>query len=150
MAADKKTTEKKLDKDLEVIKSLMPAYQDFPKKGVVFRDIFPVLLDPVASEMLFTRLVHRVQSAYGRVDLIIGLETRGFLFGPVMATRLGGVLLLLCLALSLLVFAAGFVPIRKDGKLPGVVVKSTYEKEYGKVRLRWCVLALRCGVAGYR
>ena len=63
-----------------------------------------------------TRLVGHVQSAYGRVDVIVGLDSRGFLFGPTLATRLG----------------AAFVPIRKKGKLPGACQTVTYVKEYGK------------------
>jgi len=103
-------------KDLDIIKSLMKTHLDFPKKGVAFRDVFPVLLNPMAFDMLLTRLTYHVQSTYGQVDRIVGLDSRGFLFGPIMAARL----------------KAGFVPIRKQGKLPGEVHQVAYDKEYGK------------------
>lgn len=103
-------------KDLDVLRGLITAHNDFPSKGVVFRDVFPILRDPVALELLLTRLISHVQQTYGRVDAIVGLDSRGFLFGPTLATRLG----------------AAFVPIRKAGKLPGECLRVSYAKEYGK------------------
>ncbi|KAG9019004.1 adenine phosphoribosyltransferase [Tulasnella sp. 427] len=90
-------------------------------KGIVFLDMFPVLRDPVAFEVLITHLVHHITSSASlgngvkRVDVVVGLDARGFLLGPIIALRLG----------------AAFVPVRKKGKLPGECVTATYEKEYG-------------------
>lgn len=68
-------------------------------------------------ETLITHLVHRITSQAHKVDVIVGLDARGFLLGPIIALRLG----------------AAFVPVRKQGKLPGQCVSATYEKEYGTV-----------------
>lgn len=87
-------------------------------------DIFPILRDPIAFETLITHLVHHLtshtlaQSPTKKIDVVVGLDARGFLLGPIIALRLG----------------AAFVPVRKQGKLPGQCVSATYEKEYGTVR----------------
>jgi len=104
------------DEDLKLIKSLISEHPDFPQKGILFRDIFPVFRNSVATEMLFTRLIAHIQSTYGKPDVIVGLDSRGFLFGPTIAVRLG----------------AKFAPVRKKGKLPGDIVVVSYQKEYGK------------------
>lgn len=96
----------------------------FHEQGVVFLDIFPLLRDPVGFETLITNFVHRLtshtiaQSPTKKVDVVVGLDARGFLLGPIIAMRLG----------------AAFVPVRKKGKLPGETVHAEYEKEYGVVR----------------
>ncbi len=71
-----------------------------------------------AAEMLFCRLQQHIQSTFAHVDVIVGLDSRGFLLGPILATRLG----------------CAFVPIRKGGKLPGQCQRVEYSKEYGKVQ----------------
>ncbi|KAG9009908.1 adenine phosphoribosyltransferase [Tulasnella sp. JGI-2019a] len=109
--------------DVELIRSMLTAHTDFPKKGIVFLDMFPILRNPVAFEVLITHLTHHIMSetispARGnvkKIDVVIGLEARGFLLGPIIAMRLG----------------AAFVPIRKKGKLPGRCITATYQKEYG-------------------
>ena len=79
--------------------------------------------NPVAFETLITNLVHHLtsttiaRSESKKIDVIVGLDARGFLLGPIVAMRLG----------------AAFVPIRKKGKLPGECVSAIYEKEYGAV-----------------
>lgn len=93
-------------------------------QGVVFCDIFPLFRDPLIFEGLITHLTHRLvfdtiaNSPNKKIDVIVGLDARGFLLGPVIALRLG----------------AAFVPVRKQGKLPGECVCATFEKEYGTVR----------------
>ena len=99
----------------EMVASFITEHPDFPKKGVLFRDIFPIMRDPVACEALVQLLFDRIQ-AHGKIDVIVGLESRGFLFGPILA--------LLC--------NCSFVPVRKPGKLPGKVTSLSFEKEYGK------------------
>ncbi|ESK97647.1 adenine phosphoribosyltransferase [Moniliophthora roreri MCA 2997] len=107
--------------DVEYLKSQLRAHIDFPRKGIVFLDIFPILRNPVAFETLITHLLHHVtshtipNSLSKKIDVVVGLDARGFLLGPILALRLG----------------AAFVPVRKKGKLPGECVSATYEKEYG-------------------
>lgn len=87
---------------------------DFPKPGIIFKDITPLLKDP-DTLYLTNRMLARPFKSVG-VDLVVGLESRGFLFGPPLATQL----------------MAGFVPIRKPDKLPAETVSATYELEYGE------------------
>ena len=88
-------------------------------------DIFPILRDPFALETLVTHFVHHItshtlgSSGHYKVDVVVGLDARGFLFGPIIALRLG----------------AAFVPVRKKGKLPGECIQAEYVKEYGTVSL---------------
>jgi adenine phosphoribosyltransferase len=93
-------------------------------QGVDFCDIFPLFRNPLAFEALITHLIHHLTSYViptspnRKIDVIVGLDARGFLLGPVIALRLG----------------AAFVPVRKVGKLPGACVHAAFEKEYGMVR----------------
>ena len=92
-------------------------------KGIVFFDIFPLLKEPLVFETLITHLVHHItshtlqNSKVEKIDVVVALDARGFLLGPIIALRLG----------------AAFVPVRKAGKLPGKCIDATYEKEYGNV-----------------
>lgn len=92
-------------------------------QGIVFLDVFPVLQNPLVFETLITHLVQHITShtlgisQKKKIDVIVGLDARGFLFGPIIALRLG----------------AAFVPVRKAGKLPGKCLSASYEKEYGMV-----------------
>lgn len=129
--------------DVEYLQSIVQHHSDFPKKvrqsafqflhesffkrdftqGVGFLDIFPILRNPIAFETLITHFVHHItsqtipKSLHKKVDVVVGLDARGFLIGPIIALRLG----------------AAFVPVRKKGKLPGQCVSASYEKEYGTV-----------------
>lgn len=96
------------------VKSLVRDVKDFPKKGIVFKDITPLLKDGVT----FDRILAAVE-AYGRnrgVELVAGVESRGFIFGAAVAARM----------------EVGFIPIRKKGKLPWTTVSQKYALEYGK------------------
>jgi len=84
---------------------------DYPQPGVVFKDITPLLADPEA----FGAVVDALARTYGPVDKVAGIEARGFILAAPVAWRLG----------------AGFVPIRKKGKLPGATLAQDYELEYG-------------------
>jgi len=86
---------------------------DFPKKGIVFRDITTLLKDPQAFRKANDILFDRYRNS--RIDKVVGVESRGFIFGGSLAQRLG----------------AGFVPIRKSGKLPCPTLKEHYSLEYG-------------------
>ncbi|KAG8748500.1 adenine phosphoribosyltransferase [Ceratobasidium sp. 414] len=107
--------------DVQYLRSLLGVHPDFPKKGITFLDLFPILRDPIAFETLITHMVHHITSQTvprletKKIDTIVGLDARGFLLGPVIALRLG----------------AAFVPVRKKGKLPGKCTTAVYEKEYG-------------------
>ncbi|XP_041803452.1 adenine phosphoribosyltransferase [Chelmon rostratus] len=92
------------------------AFPDFPKKGILFRDICPILKDPASLTAVIDLFEEHVRKNHQQVDLIVGLDARGFLFGPLLAQRLG----------------IGFVLIRKKGKLPGNTVSVVYDLEYGK------------------
>src|ERR1700761_9107383 len=107
------TMEPKSAISCEHLKKLVREVPDFPKKGILFYDITTLLKDraDVAS------LIDALSEHYiGRdIDLILGIEARGFIFGPALAYRMN----------------AGFVPIRKPRKLPAETVKWTYDLEYG-------------------
>ena len=95
------------------LKHLIREVPDFPKKGILFYDITTVLKDKVG----FATLIDKFSEHYisYKVDLILAIEARGFIFGPALAYRLN----------------AGFVPVRKPGKLPAATVKYDYALEYG-------------------
>src|SRR5712671_5876963 len=84
---------------------------DYPQRGVVFKDITPLLADGRA----FSAVVDALAATYGPVDKVAGIEARGFILAAPVACRIG----------------AGFVPIRKKGKLPGATFAQDYELEYG-------------------
>ena len=87
---------------------------DFPKKGIVFRDITTLLKEPNAFKKAVLTLYEKYKDA--KIDKIIGVESRGFILGAALALKLG----------------IGFVPIRKKGKLPAETVRQEYALEYGK------------------
>jgi adenine phosphoribosyltransferase len=86
---------------------------DFPKPGIVFKDLMPLVADPTYFRETIDRLEELARPL--RPDIILGAEARGFIFGGALADRLG----------------CGFVPARKPGKLPWETVEATYELEYG-------------------
>jgi adenine phosphoribosyltransferase len=92
-------------------------FPDFPSPGILFEDILPIFADPSLHEALIRSLELHIRANYDqKPDVIVGLEARGFLMGPSLALRLG----------------ASFVPVRKQGKLPGPCETQGYEKEYGQ------------------
>jgi adenine phosphoribosyltransferase len=99
--------------DCESLKKLIREVPDFPKPGILFYDITTVLKDKLG----FARLIDALSAHYiGKdIDLVLGMEARGFIFGPALAYRLN----------------AGFVPVRKPGKLPAEAIKVSYDLEYG-------------------
>src|SRR5947209_14336731 len=111
----------------EPLKTLIRTVPDFPKPGILFYDITTVLKDKAG----FATLIDAFAQYYigKEIDLVLGIEARGFIFGPALAYRLN----------------AGFVPIRKPGKLPAETVKWTYELEYGKDTLEIHKDAIRPG-----
>lgn len=101
------------------LRGALRQFPDFPSQGILFEDILPIFADVSLHEALIRSLELHILETYGqdqKPDVIVGLEARGFLFGPSLALRLG----------------AAFVPVRKKGKLPGPVETETYQKEYGQ------------------
>ncbi|MBD2137964.1 adenine phosphoribosyltransferase [Anabaena sp. FACHB-1237] len=111
------------------LKSLIRDIPDFPKPGIMFRDITTLLSDPQGLRYTIDFLAERCLEVGLQADYIIGMESRGFIFGTPLAYRLG----------------AGFIPVRKKGKLPGAVHTIEYELEYGTDRLEIHQDALRPG-----
>jgi adenine phosphoribosyltransferase len=103
--------------DIEQIKALIRDVPDFPEPGIVFKDITPVLADPIAFSTITDLMV--VRFGRGNVDKVVGIEARGFIIASPVAYH----------------FGAGFVPIRKHGKLPSETVGEDYELEYGTATL---------------
>ena len=99
--------------DKEILESSIRDIPDFPKEGIVFKDITTLLNNPKALNTLMNHLEERYKS-YG-LDYIAGIDARGFIFGSILADRLN----------------IGFVPIRKKGKLPYTTVAEKYALEYG-------------------
>lgn len=100
----------------EIIKKHIKKYPDFPKPGIIFCDIFSVLLEPNLLVTLNEAFILMAKSFATKPDVIVGLDSRGFLFGPLLALE----------------FHIPFAPVRKKGKLPGEVKSVTYDLEYGK------------------
>lgn len=95
------------------IKSAIRDIPDFPKPGIIFKDITPILKDPQLCENIVNAFVEKLKGT--RIDAIAGIESRGFLFGLTLATKLG----------------VPFVPVRKAGKLPFTIKQKAYKLEYG-------------------
>ncbi len=95
------------------LKTLIRDVPDFPKKGIIFKDICPLLQDPRAFAQAVNDLSRRFKDS--RVDVVVGIESRGFIFGAALAYKMG----------------VAFVPVRKVGKLPSEVIQESYALEYG-------------------
>ena len=97
----------------EPLKKLIREVPDFPKKGILFYDITTLLKDKLG----FATLIDALSEHYLKqdIDLVLGMEARGFIFGPAVAYRLN----------------AGFIPVRKPGKLPAATQRLDYQLEYG-------------------
>lgn len=101
------------------LRNALRQFPDFPTPGILFEDILPIFRDPELHETFLQALELHVLEHYGpenKPDVIVGLEARGFLFGPSLALRLG----------------SGFAPVRKKGKLPGPTESASFVKEYGQ------------------
>ena len=98
---------------MDTLKSKIRHVPDFPKPGILFYDITTLLQDPAG----FRQAVDALSAPFSDqgIELVVGIESRGFIFGSVVADRLG----------------AGFSPVRKPGKLPSTTVRATYDLEYG-------------------
>lgn len=101
------------DDRIEYLRSRVRDIPDFPKEGILFKDITPLLADVRAFRTTIDLIVERLDGTH--VDVVIGIESRGFMFGAALADKL----------------SVGFVPVRKPGKLPAATYRAEYELEYG-------------------
>ena len=117
----------KMAMDCEPLKKLIREVPDFPKPGILFYDITTLLKDRLG----FAQLIDALTAYYLEkdIDLVLGIEARGFIFGPALAYRLN----------------AGFVPVRKPKKLPAETVRWTYQLEYGQDTLEMHKDAIKPG-----
>lgn len=99
---------------LKRILNAVETIPNFPKPGIIFKDILPILRNPELFKDL-NEEIYETSKSVAEVECVVGLESRGFLFGPILAQRLG----------------VPFVPIRKKGKLPGEIISQSFELEYG-------------------
>ncbi len=99
--------------DMEDLKSIIRNIPDFPKKGILFKDITTLLGDAKSFQRMVDLMSHRYVGQ--KIDKVVGVEARGFIIGAALAYKLG----------------AGIVLVRKPGKLPSTTVKKTYDLEYG-------------------
>src|ERR1039457_2015301 len=113
--------------DADHLKKLIREIPDFPKKGILFYDITTLLKDKTGFATLIDKLSEHYISQ--DIDLVLGMEARGFIFAPALAYRLN----------------AGFVPVRKPGKLPAETAKVSYDLEYGSNSLEVHKDAIRKG-----
>src|SRR5262245_15552074 len=98
---------------MDDLRTLIRDIPDFPKPGILFRDITTLLREPAAFRSVIDRLARHFTDS--DVQYVLGVESRGFIFGAPLALALG----------------AGFVPVRKPGKLPATTVRESYALEYG-------------------
>jgi adenine phosphoribosyltransferase len=99
---------------ITVLKEKIREVKDFPKQGISFKDITPILADPVLSSFVIKSFNDKLKGK--KIDAIVGVESRGFLFGMMLANEL----------------KIPFIPVRKAGKLPSDVISEEYDLEYGK------------------
>ncbi len=101
------------DERLALLRSRIRDIPDFPKAGILFKDITPLLADPEAFRVCIQLMRERLDGQ--GLDAVIGIESRGFMFGAALAEKIG----------------VGFVPVRKPGKLPAATYRAEYDLEYG-------------------
>ncbi len=109
------------------LRRLIRDVPDYPKPGILFRDITPLLQDPAGLSLAVEYLTQPYRDQH--IDIVVGAESRGFIFGTAVARNL----------------TAGFVPVRKPGKLPAEKKSLTYDLEYGTDTLEMHVDAIRPG-----
>ncbi|MGK4005552.1 adenine phosphoribosyltransferase [Sorangium sp. So ce1036] len=112
---------------LRYLKSHLRSVPDFPRPGILFKDITPLLADPRAFHITLDLLAQRYIGEH--IDVVVGVESRGFIFGGALSARLN----------------ASFVPVRKPGKLPAASDRVAYELEYGRAELEMHKGSIRPG-----
>jgi len=117
------------DELLQSLRSAIRTVPDFPRKGIMFRDITPVLGDPGLMSGIIDLFARDMEELGWRPEAVVGPEARGFIFGPLLANHLG----------------ITFVPVRKSGKLPADTIRAEYNLEYGSNTLEMHTDALHSG-----
>jgi len=112
---------------MEDLKNIIRDIPDFPKKGIIFKDITTLLADAVSFQRMIDLMSHRYIGK--KIDKVVGVEARGFIIGSALAYKLG----------------AGVVLVRKPGKLPGETFKKSYQLEYGSDTLEIHTDAIKKG-----
>jgi adenine phosphoribosyltransferase len=112
---------------MDDLKTRIRHVPDFPKAGILFYDITTLLQDPVGFHAAIDTLALPFMDQH--IDIVVGIESRGFIFGAPVADRIG----------------AGFAPVRKPGKLPSTCVRATYDLEYGSDSLEMHDDAIKTG-----
>ena len=112
---------------MKTVKDYIRTIVDFPHEGILFRDVTTLFADPRGFRMAVDQMLHPY--AGQRIDVVVGLEARGFILGGAIAHQLG----------------TGFVPIRKKGKLPGTTISQDYKLEYGEAIVEIHDDAIRAG-----
>lgn len=102
---------------IENIKKTIRDIPDFPKPGIIYKDITPILKDNTIFKEIIDLFIEKYKN--NKPDYIVGVESRGFIFGAAMAYELG----------------CGFIPVRKKGKLPYTTIEQSYSLEYGEATL---------------
>jgi adenine phosphoribosyltransferase len=115
------------DERLSVLRGCIREVPDFPREGILFKDITPLLANVEAFRSCIQLMAERLDGE--TVDAVLGIESRGFMFGAALADKLG----------------VGFVPIRKPGKLPAATYRAEYDLEYGSDAVEIHQDALRPG-----
>ena len=116
-----------MEEKIEKIKSLIRNVPDFPKKGILFRDITTLIKDPEGLKLAVDVMFDMYKDE--KIDYVAGIESRGFIFGMPLAYKLG----------------CGFIPVRKPNKLPCEVISEEYDLEYGKDKIEIHKDALKKG-----
>lgn len=111
------------------IKSRIRTVPDYPKKGIMFRDITTLIKDPVGFRLAIDTMTQHYLSGGADFDIVVGIEARGFILGGALAYTLG----------------KGFVPVRKPGKLPADVVSLEYQLEYGSDKIEMHIDSIEKG-----
>jgi len=111
----------------EQIKAAIRDIPDFPKPGIIFKDITPILKDPILCQNIVDAFAEQLGGT--KIDVIAGVESRGFLFGLMLAIKLG----------------VPFVPVRKAGKLPYTIRQKAYKLEYGTATIEMHTDAIEPG-----
>lgn len=115
------------DHALRYLRAHLRDVPDFPKPGILFKDITPLLADPRAFHITLDLFAERFIGEH--VDVVVGVESRGFIFGGALAARLN----------------ASFVPVRKPGKLPYKTDRVAYKLEYGEAELEMHIESIKAG-----
>jgi adenine phosphoribosyltransferase len=113
---------------MDAIREAIRNVPDFPKPGILFKDITPLLLDPKLGRKIVAEFIEQLKGT--KVDAIVGIESRGFLFGYMLAVEMN----------------VPFIPIRKSGKLPWKTIGCDYALEYGTARIEMHEDALTAGM----